>query len=425
MNRRFFLLATTAGLAETAAPGQVFGPPPAPVTTSGDPNFDAWSASFAAQAIAAGLPEAVVRQEMAGLTPDPKVVSLDGRQPELSRPIGDYMRSAVSDAKIAKGRSKLQELAAPLSAAQRRTGVDGELLVGIWGMESDYGLVQGEMDVVRCLATLAYDGRRRAWAEEQLIAALRILSSGEATRAQMKGSWAGAMGQTQFLPGTYLSTAVDGDGDGRRDIWGSPADALASAGALLAKGGWRTGESWAVEMTLPAAFDHSLTEGPKSPPAWWAAQGLRRADGRPWSAADAQSQAMLLLPAGYTGPAFLAFPNHYAIRTYNNSTSYALAVGLIADRVAGAPPLTRAWPSEPPIPRADREGAQRALTALGFDTKGADGAIGANTRAAMRGWQKSRGLPADGYLTLDLAKRVQAEAAGVAAAGATTVPPSQ
>jgi hypothetical protein len=234
----------------------------------------------------------------------------------------------------------------------------------------------------------------------------------------MKGSWAGAMGQTQMIPEAYLADAVDGDGDGRADIWGSSADALASAANLLSHYGWLRGGGWAREVLLPAGFDYSVTEGPQQTPAAWALDGVRAASGADWSEVDANAPAQLITPAGAAGPAFLVLPNHFVIRKYNNSTSYALAVGLLADRIAGAAPLTVAWPVEQPMTSADRIGAQQALIALGFNPGQPDGVIGVNTRAAVRAWQKARALPADGYLTVDVSHRLQAEAAGNASATA-------
>jgi lytic murein transglycosylase len=275
-------------------------------------------------------------------------------------------------------------------------------------MESGFGANQGDMDVVRCLATLAAeDPRRRAWAENELEACLKIVASNAAGRVALRGSWAGAMGQTQLIPSTFLSTAISASGHGRPDIWNSSADALASAANLLVKGGWTRGEGWATEVVLSPRFDYSLSEGPKQPPAWWAGKGARRADGRGWSAADAAAQAVLLLPAGAAGPAFLAFPNHFAIRTYNNSLAYALAVGLLADRVGGAGALVTPWPKETPLSLADRMAAQESLARLGYNPGPPDGQVGLGTRQALRAWQKERGLPADGYLTPALVARLR------------------
>ena len=411
MHRRAFLAALT-GLTAAPEPQAVggFGAPEAgPV--SGDPAFDAWLSAFRLRALGRGFDLALVDANLAGLTPDPRVLSLDSRQPEFSKPVSDYLATTVSEARVSTGRARL-EAAAPRVGYEARRGVPIEILGAVWGIESAYGAMPGEMDVIRSLATQAAKGRRAQWAESQLVSALQILQRGEATRATLKGSWAGAMGQTQFTPEDFLNFAVDGDGDGRRDIWGSSADALASAANFLnRKAAWRPGQSWAREVTVPReGFDYLRVEQQALAPADWASLGVRPADGGGFRAADAGASAALLMPMGWRGPGFLAFPNHMAIRTYNNSTSYALAVGLLADRLAGGAPLVQPWPSEAPTSLADRIGAQNALQRLGFDPGGVDGVIGAGTRRAARGWQSARGLPADGYLSGDLIARLRAEA---------------
>jgi lytic murein transglycosylase len=350
---------------------------------------------------------------MAGLTVNPKVVELDTRQPEFVKSTGDYVRQSVTEERIATGRRRRAEVA-QFPEIEARYGVPSEILTAIWAQESAFGSFQGDLDVLRSLASLAFDGRRREWAEAQIFAAFRMLQDGDCTRAQMRGSWAGAMGQTQLIPEAFLKVAVDGDGDGKRDIWNSAADALASAANLMAHDGWRRGETWAREVTLAPGFDYGLAEGPKHAPGEWARIGARRADGLPFGEADRDTPCQLILPAGAVGPAFLIFPNHMVIRRYNNSTAYALSVGLLADRITGMGPLSVAWPVEPPLSTDDRVGAQKALAALGFDPGGSDGVIGVNTRQALRAWQKAKGLPADAHLTQALSQRLRAEA-GIAA----------
>jgi peptidoglycan hydrolase-like protein with peptidoglycan-binding domain len=219
------------------------------------------------------------------------------------------------------------------------------------------------------------------------------------------------MGQTQFMPDNYLRLGVDQDGDGHVDIWGDDADALASAANLLAQAGWKRGQTWGYEVTLPAGFDYAEAEGPKHDWAYWAAKGVRLAQGGTPNGAEAREPATILLPQGANGPAFMALPNHYVIRRYNNSVSYALAIGLIADGIQGKPALTKAWPNDAPLTRDQRIGAQNALTRMGFDTQGVDGVIGANTRAALRRWQQANGRIADGYLTAELADELIRRAA--------------
>ena len=231
------------------------------------------------------------------------------------------------------------------------------------------------------------------------------------------------MGQTQFMPSDYLAYAADGDGDGKRDIWTSSADALASTARFLQeKAHWRRGESWALEAVLPQGFDYSLTDAEPRTPLEWAELGVGLVEGAATAPADTTSQAILLVPAGWRGPAFLAFPNHMAIRAYNNSTAYALAVGLLADQIAGRAPLKAVWPKDPPLPLADRIAAQQALKLLGFDPGASDGVMGTKTRAAARQWQAKKGLPADGYLNLELIRLLKSEA-GLSADGPPAVSP--
>jgi len=403
--------------AATPPPAQPVPPPPppptsiAPPTASGDMMFDAWAAEFQTRALAAGVSPEVLSREMAGLSPNPRVANLDTVQPEFSKPVGDYVKGVIGPARVTTGQKKRAEMP-EFGPIETRFGVPREILLGVWAMESGFGAIQGDFDVVRAFATLAAQGRRRAFAEGELIATLKIIQSGEQPRSRLKGSWAGAMGQTQFIPTMYLSTAVDMDGDGRRDIWGSSADSLGSAANLLMRAGWVRGQSWAREVTAPPGFDYSVTEGPRETPLWWAELGVVRADGRPWSGPDAAAPAQLIAPAGAGGPLFLLFPNHFVIRQYNNSLAYALGVGLLADRFSGASGLSRPWPAETPIALVDRMTAQRALMALGHDTGGADGVVGLKTRAALRAWQKSRSLVADGYLSADMVRRLKAEAEG-------------
>lgn len=384
-------------------------PAPAPAAPAVAASFEQWKQDFIGRAVAKGFDRAFLERELAGLTPNDRIVALDRKQPEFSKPIGTYVQGAVTPERVAEGIRRRDAAAWPREV-ERRYGVPIEVLIGIWAQESAFGKIQGDFDIVRAFATLAWDGRRRDWAEGQLMDALRIIRDRGVPRSRLTGSWAGAMGQTQFIPENYLKLAQDFDGDGRPDIWGSDADALASAANLLAKAGWRPGESWAVEVTLPAGFDYSVAEADKLTPQEWAARGVKRADGGYWSSADQAAQAALLLPAGAGGPAFLAFPNHYVIRRYNNSVAYALAIGRLADRMQGEPELSRSWPVEQALSRDDRYAAQQALAQLGYNPGGIDGVIGAGTRAALRAWQKSNGLVADGYLTAELVGRLKAQA---------------
>lgn len=404
-------LAATAAVAAAEMAVPAAAPSVAPPTASGDMIFDAWASEFQGRALEAGIRPDVLSREMAGLTPDPRVAGLDSRQPEFSKPVSAYLKGVVTADRIAIGQRRAADTPM-IGDIEQRFGVPKEVLMGVWAMESGFGAIQGDLDTVRSLATLAAQGRRRPWAEGELIATLKIIQSGEFPRARLRGSWAGAMGQTQFIPTTFLSTAVDEDGDGKRDIWGSATDALASAANLLKQAGWVRGQGWAREVTVPPDFDFSLTESASELPAWWTAKGVRPADGKPWSHEDTLAKAQLIAPTGASGPLFLLLPNHFAIRKYNNSIAYALGVGLLADLVAGGGPLVKAWPQETPLALVDRMTAQRALTALGFNPGGADGVVGMGTRKALREWQKARGLVADGYLSADMVRRLKAEADG-------------
>jgi lytic murein transglycosylase len=407
MNRRIFLALAAAGLAGSArAQGAADLPRPATETYFAD-----WLNGFYAKALAAGLPRSLLDRELYGLSPDPRVTVLDARQPEFAKPVSDYIRGAISNERVAAGRARRSQIAA-FGAIEQDYGVPRDILIAVWAMESGFGALQGDMDVIRCFATLA-QGRRKAWAEGELIAALRMIAGGDAPRGRLRGSWAGAMGQTQILPTVYLSSAVNASGAGKPDIWGSAPDALATAANLLEKDGWRRGEGWAAEVILPHGFDYGLSEGPGEDFAWWAAKGARLAPDASWSRADAAAPGILLLPSGAVGPAFLALPNHFAIRSYNNSIAYALAVGLLADRFAGGGGLAAPWPHETALSLDERLAAQTALATLGFNPGLADGLVGVGTRQALRAWQKTQGLPADGYLSLQMVERLRAAAARV------------
>ncbi len=388
---------TSSAAAATPAPA-------APVPITAYASFDDWRQAFTEKAVRQGFDPVFVSQVFEGVQPLPSVTASDSQQPEFSKPLSSYIRQAVSPARSAAARTRL-DANTNVAGIEQTYGVSQCLLGGIWSMESDLGRVQGNIDVIASLSTLAYNGRRRAWAEDQLIAALTILRDHGIARSTLKGSWAGAMGQTQFEPDSYLNLGADGDHDGKVDIWNSDSDALASTANLLSKAGWKTGEAWAVEVILPGGFDYYLADTLKQKPAAWAALGVKRADGGYFSPAEMDEDATLLLPSGAHGPAFLALPNHYVIRKYNNSTAYALAVGLTADGICGKPPLMTPWPVEPPLSLDQRMKSQAALKAAGFDPGTIDGVIGVGTRSALRNWQRANNLPADGYLSFELANR--------------------
>lgn len=363
--------------------------------------FAEWQAGFRVEALNAGIRAELFDRAFAGITPDMSVIKADRSQPEFTRPVWEYLDGAVSPLRVRKGQALLSQYADTLQKIEQRYGVDRQVLVAVWGMESNFGDFQGNKSVIRSLATLAYEGRRPAFANSQLIAALQILQQGDIQPENMLGSWAGAMGQTQFIPTTYNTHAVDFDGDGRRDIWNSPADALASTAHYLQSSGWQKGQPWGFEVQLADNFDYSLADGAiRKSMAEWARLGLKLPNGGNLPAGSEQLSAALLLPAGYRGPAFLILDNFRAVLKYNNSSSYALAVNLLSERFTGAGLISGAWPKDDlPLSRSERIELQTLLSARNYDAGTADGIIGANTRKAIRSAQQSFGWPADGYPT--------------------------
>jgi membrane-bound lytic murein transglycosylase B len=317
--------------------------------------FGRFVRDFWPEARRAGISRHVYDMAFHGVGPDPSVLELAQDQPEFKTPIGDYFAKRVTPERIAAGRDMAQSHAATLERIERRYGVDREILLAIWGMESNYGSHKGEMSVIRSLATLAYVGKRRNFGRSQLVAALKILQRGDISAAGFTGSWAGAMGHTQFIPTTYNAYAVDWTGDGRRDIWNSIEDALASTANYLAHSGWQRGLKWGYEVELPARFDRRLIgEQARRSIAAWSRLGVRPAAGRGFGAGDAS--AYVVQPAGTGGPAFLVTRNFNAILKYNAAVSYALAVGHLGDRIGGGRELIASWPEDQrTLGRIDRE----------------------------------------------------------------------
>ncbi len=372
-----------------------------------DPGFDRWVRDFWPTAQSEGVSRAVYDEAFRGLTPDPEVLQKASHQPEFVTPLWDYVATRVSEKRIARGREMVSRHARLLESIERTYGVDRHMLVSIWGMESYYGEVLGDpkivRNVVRSLATLAYaDPRRGRFGRQQLVAALKILQRGDISVARMTGSWAGAMGHTQFIPTTYEAYAVDFDGDGRRDIWNSEADALGSAANYLSRMGWESGRTWGYEVTLPQRFDYHLAEdGQSRTLAEWTRLGVDRAHGAAFPRAG--DEAELIAPAGAGGPAFLLLRNHFVIKRYNNSTAYSIAVGHLADRLRGAGELARPWPvNERPLTAQESVELQQHLAKAGFYDGTIDGKIGPRSRAAIRAYQSRAGMVADGFAGLQL-----------------------
>lgn len=425
-----------AGCARPAGPVPArSAPPPTTLqfpTTRADPDarealeadpalgFAAWRTAFMAQALQAGIRPDTVREVLGNARWQPRVVALDRAQPEFTRSPWAYLDSAVSPQRVAQGQARQAEHAAPLQAASARYGVPAAVITAIWGMESDYGRHFGDFRTVDALATLASEGRRRAWAQKELLAALRIIDAGDIAPERMVGSWAGAMGHTQFLPSVFLAYAVDADGDGHRDIWGSVADVLASTAAFLASEGWRQGEAWGAEVTLPRHFDYARAElTVRQSSAQWAAEGVGAMGAMGASSLPVLDSASILTPAGARGPAFLVGHNFRTLLRYNNAVTYALGVAQLAQQIEGGPAIAGAWPRDlRPLSREQVQTLQAALNARGFDAGTPDGRLGPATRAGLRRYQQSEGLAADGYATLELLERLQ----GKAPPATTTLP---
>ncbi len=383
------------------------------VTDADAASFEAWRSGFETRLVERGVDQAIATAMMEGLEIDPRILDRDSNQPEFVRPIWVYLNGAASDVRVANGRRAQENHAEALIAVEDQFDVETDILTAIWGLESAYGEIMGNFDLVRSLATLAWDGRRRSFAESQLFAVADMLTNGYARRDDLLGSWAGAMGQTQFIPTTYMARAVDVDGDGRRDIWRSEADALGSAANLLTVAGWEAEAPVVAEVTLPDGFDYGdWSPRRRRAVSLWAIDGLKLAEGE-WAAEDMYRTGRLLIPAGSNGPAFLAFGNFDALMEYNNSTAYALGVAYLARRISGEADLPDGWPEDDvPLTRTQARQLQTALTELGYDTQGIDGRIGPNSRAALRAFQSDNGLVADGYAGRRAFNAVMAAAAG-------------
>jgi len=379
-------------------------------TASANDDLSACLARLQPQAKAAGVRAEVFTRHTQGLLADDTVLDALDYQPEFRTPIWDYLAGLVDAERARDGRALLQEHAALLERIQQTYGVDPATVVAVWGVESDYGRTFGSKPLLRSLATLSCAGRRQAFFKGELFALLKLIQSGDLAGDDLTGSWAGAFGHTQFMPSTYARIAVDGDGDGRRDLVGSVPDALASTANYLKRAGWRSGQPWGHEARLPAGFDTGLNgRTTRRPLSDWRARGVTRADGGELPGDD--RAAALLLPAGETGPAFLVFRNYDAIYSYNAAESYALAIALLADQLRGGKGLQAAWPTDDPgLSRAGRREVQTHLLALGHDIGPVDGMIGKLTREAIRSEQTRLGLPVDGRAGQRLLEALRAAA---------------
>jgi lytic murein transglycosylase len=348
-----------------------------------------------------GITRATFDLALAGFTPDARVIAATRREPEYVKPIGDYVNAIASRARIAEGAAKAAQWAATLDAIEKQYGVDRWTIVALWGIESSFGVGEDRWDVIRSLATLAAAGYRDPYFRGELLIALKILQDGHVARERMRGSWAGAMGQPQFMPSSFYKFAVDFTGDGRRDIWTSVPDVLASIANYLARNGWQRGIAWGYEVVLPPGFDYRRGRGSF---AEWARLGVRRADG---GALPRDGDGFLLFPSGAAGPAFLVTANFNVIKLYNNSDVYALAVGHLADRMHGGAPFRAAWPKDDPqLTRDARIALQHKLAELGYPVRDFAGRLDFDQRDAIRALQAKFGMVPDGQPTPALMARL-------------------
>lgn len=358
-----------------------------------------------ARAIAKGYDKTLVQTVIGTAKINPKAIKSDKNQPESTKPVWAYVDTAASPVRLKQGRAKLAENEILFNAIEMRYGVDRHVLTSIWGLESAYGKIIGTDNMVDSLATLAFEGRRQQFFESQLYAILDLLTRGEVRRDQLFGSWAGGMGMTQFIPTTFRDYAVDYDENGNKNLWTDAGDAMASTAYYLSRFGWRNTEPVLTEVILPNGFDYGLADGSKRTISGWAGMGIRPVGGEKWSDESLFLEAKLLLLAGADGPVFLTFKNFDVIKKYNNSTSYALGITVLAEGLHEKQTITRDWPrADKPLSFSDKKALQSALTRQGFDTKGIDGRLGPNSYRAIRAWQKANGFPADGYVEQTLLK---------------------
>jgi lytic murein transglycosylase len=379
--RRFVLSCLAASAAVVAA-----GPARA--------DFAECVASLRAEAARGGISARTLDAAFTGLQPDMKVLDFQNKQPEFKTPIWDYVDSLVDDERVANGKAAMAREGRALTRAEETYGVSRYMLAAIWGVESNFGQNMGQRPLVQSLSTLACFGERASYFRSELMATLEIIDRGDVPADKLNGSWAGAFGQTQFMPSTFLRLAVDFEGDGRRDIVDSAPDALASTAHYLSKSGWRSGLPWGFEVKLPPGYSGPSGRKTRQSMSFWAAKGLTRIDGRPLGAGD----AALLLPAGRDGPAFLVTRNFDAVYSYNAAESYTLAACVLSDKLAGGSGIVTPWPTDDPLlPREGRKEVQARLAQRGYDVGGPpDGDIGTKSRAAIADFEQKNGMEVNG-----------------------------
>ena len=385
--------------------------------THAQSDFDHWLAAFRQNAAAQGISPATLDAALSGVTPVQRVIELYQRQPEFLSTFADYQGKRVTAQQVARGRSKLAENAVLLDAVEQTYGVPKAVLVAFWGLETHYGSTLGSLNIPASLATLAWDGRRSEFFRSQLLDALRIIDAGHVSAIEMKGSWAGAMGHMQFMPSTFRAYAVDGDGDGRIDLWQSLPDAMNSAANYLKRAGWRAGEPVALEVRLPANFDwRQARVAHRLPVAEWAALGVQTMDAS--ALPGVAGHAAIVLPQGWQGPAFMVFDNFDVVMDWNRSVNYALSVAQLAQQLAGGSAVAAQAGEAGSLSTAQLKTMQQALNGMGFDAGTADGLLGPRTQTALRRYQVKHQLPADGYPAPSVLAHVEQSHAAAAVAGA-------
>ena len=409
-------LAMTQANAELIINGQpvtITSTPPANQIFSSQNNFQQCIANLRPQAISAGVSGSAYDRYTQNLTPDYSVIEKLNYQPEFSTPIWDYLSGLVDDERVAAGQQKLAQHLEVLNRVASIYGVPAETVVAVWGVESNFGAISGSYPLLQSLGTLSCEGRRQSYFRGEFFAAMRILQRGDLTESQLKGSWAGAFGHTQFMPSTYEELAVDFDGDGRRDLVSSTADALASTANFLKKRGWQSGQPWGFEVKNPQAASLSgESRRNKKPLSYWMQNGLVRADGSALIQGDlsSSSQAGLMAPAGENGPLFLVFKNFDAIYSYNAAESYALAIAHLSDRLQGQGGFSTTWPTDDAgTSRSERREIQQFLLNRGYDIGAVDGLIGDKTRQAIRQEQIRLGLSPTGRAGQQILKAFRQE----------------
>ncbi|MCF6254397.1 MAG: lytic murein transglycosylase [Thiomicrorhabdus sp.] len=373
--------------------------------------FQQWLGDFKQQARQEGISEETLNQALKDIRPSPKVLESDRKQPEFTRTFYQYFNSAVSKNRVVVGQQQYKKHQALLNEVSQKYGIPSHIIVSFWGMETNYGRFTGNLPIIQSLVTLAYDPRRTTFFSKQLIAALKIIDEGHVPLSQMKGSWAGAMGHVQFMPTNYRQYAVDGDGDGKINLWDSLPDAFHSAGNFLQHLGWNPEQTWGEEISLPKHFNYALADNKtKRTLSEWQALGVIQVNGQPLDIKENKT-AKLLLPSDYRGPAFLVYDNFQVIKRWNNSNNYALAVGHLSNRILGKPPPSKKQPKDDKgMSRDQVKQLQTILNQLGHNAGEPDGVAGSNTRKALRAFQVANQLPADGapsYHMLQQLKKAQ------------------